>query len=824
MNKRLLHSNRPGQSIPLIALIIVVLFGMVGLAVDVGNTYGQQRSAVRATEAATLSGMSTLLQTNNDASTWTAIQNSLKSNGIEVAAYQSGVAQTSDNRLVKAQYLKSDGNPLCFIGSCSGGNLSQASYIQVNVDGFTNTYFARIVGRDTLPVHAQAFAGKCAPTTGVYPIAISSSYLDSDRFKAPSDPNELTHFGLYSDENYQEKYQRRIYESNMVGSAGGFGYVRWKDDPQSGSKQYTADGLTGDGNMDLGFDEADWPSGSPLGNAPTGYPVRPGALNGNDSDWIHANTGVMDGLEPQLQTLITNRTRMILPIIDGEAGGGANAEYHVQRLGAFILRGYGSTPSLGKWFDFVYVGDSSAIACNITNVVQTTNLGLTGTVLLRPRYTIPPLAHQPVQYTVVMDVSGSMTWNFVGEAKNGSSVVQCGSSTDPAREARRVACGSNTRWSPVSERRIYVAKTALQNFVDLIETYDAMQIIYFSGDHLGASTSIWQYGTPTGKQALKDAVLVAGATSSAPYDVSGGTPSATGLDQARQLIASSPNTSTDGRTFKKVVIFMTDGVANYFKDTRNPMSGQKQFDWINDSHDNPSCKNLAGNTEIPSCQIGMTNTNPSFERPITAMASVAREIKNLNDGNTVIYVIALAGVPATGLSTDVAQQSTFPFYSEAPNPGQVGQIFAAINQSVEDPTCVPAGGANWVGSIGNDRTITDPATRSGFGLPADTSIYGYVYLKDQYGGLLQTAPVTQQNGQLSYSFANVAPGTYKLEAFAGYKGEDSPTPISRIYSSILLPDLTHSTSRAFAVDASQTLNSVVPLAPLYLDLNGNVCP
>src|SRR4051794_24180049 len=123
MNKRLLHSNRPGQSIPLIALIIVVLFGMVGLAVDVGNTYGQQRSAVRATEAATLSGMSTLLQTNNDASTWTAIQNSLKSNGIEVAAYQSGVAQTSDNRLVKAQYLKSDGNPLCFIGSCSGGNL-----------------------------------------------------------------------------------------------------------------------------------------------------------------------------------------------------------------------------------------------------------------------------------------------------------------------------------------------------------------------------------------------------------------------------------------------------------------------------------------------------------------------------------------------------------------------------------------------------------------------------------------------------------------------------------------------------------------------------
>src|SRR5262245_38335068 len=182
MNNGLLYSNRPGQTIPLIALIIVVLFEMVGLAVDVGNTYGQQRSAVRATEAATLSGMTTLLESNNDASVWTAIQNSLKSNGIEIATYQSGVAQTSDNRLVKAQYLKSDGNPLCFIGSCSGGDLNQAAYIQVNVDGFNSTYFAKVVGRDTLPIHAQAFAGKCAPSTGIYPIAVSSSFLDQDHF------------------------------------------------------------------------------------------------------------------------------------------------------------------------------------------------------------------------------------------------------------------------------------------------------------------------------------------------------------------------------------------------------------------------------------------------------------------------------------------------------------------------------------------------------------------------------------------------------------------------------------------------------------------
>jgi hypothetical protein len=830
MNKRL-YSKRSGQSIPLIALIIVVLFGLVGLAVDVGNTYGQQRSAVRATEAATLSGMSTLLETNNDASVWLAVQNSLKSNGIEIAAYQEGVAQTSDNRVVKAVYLKSDGNFLCTVGSCSGGNLGEASYIQVNVDGFNSTYFAKVVGRDTLPVHAQAFAGKCAPTSNVYPIAISSSFLDQNHFKAPSDPAELAYYGLYSDGYYSEKYQRRIYQSAAVGSSGGFGYVRWKSDNNSGSQTYTADGLTGDGNMDMGFEEAPWPAGTALGSAPAGYPIRPGALNASDSDWIYANTGVMNGLEPQLNALIANKTRMYLPIIDGEAGSGATAKYHVQKLGAFLLVGYGNHPSKGKYFDFVYINDASAIACNLTNVVQTTNLGLAGTVQLRPRHTVPPIAHQPVQYTIVLDTSGSMMWNFAGEAKTGGgTVVQCGGSNDPAREADRVAdasaCRSNPVWSPTSERRIYVAKTALQNFINLLEPYDAMQIIGFSGrtNGVAASTTGWVYGNEPGKQTLKDATLSAGALGD-PYTVSGGTPSATGLEQARQLIAASPDVSeTDGREFKKVVIFMTDGVANYFKNTRNPQSGTKQFDWYNDSSDNPTCKNLAGQGEIPSCHIGMTNTNPSFERPITAMASVAREIKNLNDGNTVIYVIALAGVPSTGLSTDVAQQSTFPYYSEAPNPGQVAQIFAAINQSVEDPTCIPAGGANWVGTVSPGRTITNASTRASFGLPADTTVYGYVYLKDQYGATLQTSPVTHQSGQLSYSFANVAPGTYKLEAFVGYLGEDQPNPIARVYSSILLPDLSHSTSRAFAVEASQTLNSVVPLAPLYLDLNGNVCP
>ena len=80
------------------------------------------------------------------------------------------------------------------------------------------------------------------------------------------------------------------------------------------------------------------------------------------------------------------------------------------------------------------------------------------------------------------------------------------------------------------------------------------------------------------------------------------------------------------------------------------------------------------------------------------------------------------------------------------------------------------------------------------------------------------------NDQLSFSFADVSPGTYKVEAFVAYKGDDTPTPVNRLYKWILFPNLSHDTTRTFNVSPSQTLNSVVALDPLYLDLLGNVCP
>src|SRR6185436_20753617 len=83
MSVRLSRSTAPGQSIPLIALMIVVLIAAVGLSVDVGNTYAQQRNTIRATNAAALSGMTELIRSNNDQTAGKVIQESLRSNQIE---------------------------------------------------------------------------------------------------------------------------------------------------------------------------------------------------------------------------------------------------------------------------------------------------------------------------------------------------------------------------------------------------------------------------------------------------------------------------------------------------------------------------------------------------------------------------------------------------------------------------------------------------------------------------------------------------------------------------------------------------------------------
>jgi hypothetical protein len=181
-------------------------------------------------------------------------------------------------------------------------------------------------------------------------------------FNPPSDPAELPYFGLYSDATYTTKTQRRIYLAG-IGSAG-FSFARWRADTPPDNALALIASLSGAGNIAQGFDEAPWPSGTALGAQPIGYPLHPGYLHSSDSDWIYgSNASINNDVLTALQYHVDNKTLMTLPINDAIDGAGSNFAYHTQRLGDFLLSGYGNQPGKGWYLDLVSIGYSTAPQC-----------------------------------------------------------------------------------------------------------------------------------------------------------------------------------------------------------------------------------------------------------------------------------------------------------------------------------------------------------------------------------------------------------------------------------------------------------------------------
>jgi len=792
MYTHLRHAKTKGQSIPIIALMIVVLFAMVGLAVDVGNTYAEQRNTVRSSNAAALAGMNSLVHGGNDSSVYNAVVNSLSSNNIHVAA--PGAQPQSGERTLTASYLDSSGNPITScpnVGGCGTSTPQGVTYIQVNVTGQVDTFFARVVGRPTLPVGNIAFAAKGPCSTGVYPITIRDSYLDNNGFVNPD--------SRYSDELYKNKTLKRVTMKDPTNPNGGFDWVRWKAGQTNGNSTELTAMLTGDGNIDEGFNEAAWPSSNSLNlPKPAGYPLRPNQLN--VGDWVYGNPGVSNStnVRAELDWHIANRTVMILPIHDTDDGGGVNGNYHVSRLGAFLLRGY-SLNGHG-YFDLVYIGPAQECAVLVTNAPKTTNLGITGPVVSRPRAKVIPQSRPPIQYEIILDVSGSMTWTFAGQGWRNGHAIQC-TGVDNG------CTGVANAWPTVSARRIYVAKNALNDFIDNMGTNDSMRIVAFSGDNgstqnnssaINNLTKAWPTsGWSSDKTTLHDAVKSAGARNGDQYLTEGRTPSAVGIAAGNQVLSAAPTKAPDDQTYKRVVIFMTDGVANVFRDGSLP-----------------SYTGTCG-SEIANCNVGYTTGGKA--KPVTAMALEADGIKQL----ATVYVIALAGVDETGLR-DVASAPNYPFFSSAQNGTDLPGIFASIATNVTEGDCVPTGGNTWQSTLPQENAAAVPPPSG----PVTYPTVGYAYLYDQNGNTFAnnkaSISVDSQSGRLSYHFDNLAPGIYQMRAFVGYKGNDN---VSRVYDRIFDPNTqTADTAISFTLKPSDSLGTVVARPTLYLDMTGSVCP
>lgn len=164
--------RQPGQSTVLLALMLVVVVGMTGLSVDVGNAYAQQRLVQSAANAGALAGMNAVLNKQTNAQVWNSVQESLAGNRIDT---------DSADYTYKAEYLLKD-RTVKMLGEWNGTRntfttgtppaIDTLARVQVTVTERVDTYFARVVGRNNFTVNEGGEACFGNYGIGVYPIGV----------------------------------------------------------------------------------------------------------------------------------------------------------------------------------------------------------------------------------------------------------------------------------------------------------------------------------------------------------------------------------------------------------------------------------------------------------------------------------------------------------------------------------------------------------------------------------------------------------------------------------------------------------------------------
>ena len=124
---RLRRAER-GQTLVVVAVMIVVLVAFLGLVIDGGNVYAQRRQLQNAADAAALAGARAQVMQGPDAT-----------------------ATTAD------KYAKANGASSCTV-------VTTTSTVTANVSKKVDTYFARVIGINALPVSASATAAITTPT------------------------------------------------------------------------------------------------------------------------------------------------------------------------------------------------------------------------------------------------------------------------------------------------------------------------------------------------------------------------------------------------------------------------------------------------------------------------------------------------------------------------------------------------------------------------------------------------------------------------------------------------------------------------------------
>ncbi len=135
-------STERGQVLILIVFLILGLVGVIGLVVDGGGAFAEQRRAQNAADAAALAGA--LERVNNNSSGWV--------NAVYASAAQNGYNNDGVSNIVEV-----------YSPPISGPDSGNIEYIQVRVTSNLRTYFASVIGMSQITIAAEAVSRTKTP-------------------------------------------------------------------------------------------------------------------------------------------------------------------------------------------------------------------------------------------------------------------------------------------------------------------------------------------------------------------------------------------------------------------------------------------------------------------------------------------------------------------------------------------------------------------------------------------------------------------------------------------------------------------------------------
>jgi hypothetical protein len=397
---KILQKRARGQSFVLVAVVIVALVLIVGLAVDASNAYATQRKAQSTANAAAIAGTKRLAMARDNPGSYSDVDIRAEINGIVV------LNGFDPDQSLTAEYIDQAGNVIGQVGSIGGGDTpppENAVYIRVRIGTQVDTYFVRLAGFPQVGVNASTQArnvplGAPGCTQGIYPIGVHRQdfVTGEDYWIWDGDPNEPE-------------------------SPGNFGWLQWRNEPGFGGTDHLVRALTPPGN---------------LGDPDEGYFDGSSHILGyNKPMW--GNTGLSNNGDvlAMLQYFVNSGELLILPLWDNAAGGGGNVVYTNAGFGIFRLEEvcfhHGDcsdmpedVPNNAKTMHLTFLGYSGS-GCTVSEPVDpgsggggqnyATAQGMVYMCTLEP-VLLPPDqgSHLPVDIVHLVDSSDSMSRPLVG--------------------------------------------------------------------------------------------------------------------------------------------------------------------------------------------------------------------------------------------------------------------------------------------------------------------------------------------------------------------------------------------------------------------------